>query len=101
MYQEGDIIQTMDKNFIVLGIAGETDFSSKSDMMYIAYQDSEDIFKKKFNPFRVFIIDGTMKVIGHKNKKELKLWLMKNKMLNVYLPPFIPLDEVKENASRG
>lgn len=99
MYQDGDIIQIMGKKYVVLGIAEETDFSSKSDIMYTIYQDSEDIFKKKFNPFRVFTTDGTMKVIGHKNKKELKLWLMKNKMLNVYLPPFISFEQYKNIIS--
>ena len=41
MYREGDIIQIMDKRFVVLGISKETDYSSLSHIIYVFYRDEK------------------------------------------------------------
>ena len=82
MYYEGDIIQTMGKKFVVLGI------SELNDHIYMLYPDNENLFEHELNPKAIIAMSietmrciWKMETVGCKNKKEFNLWLMKNKML--------------------
>lgn len=77
-----------------MGIAKETACSSLNNIIYVLYPDKENLFEQKLNIIELFYKtdDDTLRVVGHKDKKEFKLWLMKNKMLNGYLP-FVSIEQ--------
>lgn len=83
MYQDGDILHILDKDYVVLGIYDLNDHN------YIIYPDSENLFEQDLNPNAIMrcVWHMDIELVGYKNKKEFNLWLMKNKML--YDLPFI------------
>lgn len=83
MYQAGDILHILDKDYIVLGRF------NLNDHFYIIYPDSVNLFEQDLNPKEIMRCGWhtNMELVGYKDKKEFNLWLMKNKML--YDLPFI------------
>ena len=98
MYQDGDILQGWKSQYVVLGIYEE--FSSLSNISYMLYPDNENLFEQKLNPSALSTVTFTdMRVIGRKDKKELELWIMKNKMLSGSLP-FVSVKQYMKNRHR-
>ena len=94
MYQEGDILQIWDKKYIVLGIWTKTKFSTSNKLLYVLYPDEKKLYDKVLDDKELLNIPTEMlnsvsglKVVGHKNKNKLNLWITKNRML--YDLPFI------------
>lgn len=96
MYQEGDILLGFKQNYIVLGI---TEDSSLNNVNYMLYPYTDDIFEKTLNPLVLYKISfQDIKVVGRKNKKDLELWIMKNRMLNDL--PFVSVKQYMTNRHK-
>ena len=102
MYQEGDILQLWDKKYIVLGIWTKTKFSTSNKLLYVLYPDEKNLYDKVLDDKELFNITAEMldsvsglKVVGHKNKNKLNLWITKNRML--YDLPFISVEQYQKD----
>lgn len=96
MYQDGDILQLWNKKYIVLGI------KTSNKLLYVLYPDEKKLYDKALDAKELFNITTEMlysvsgiKVVGHKNKNKLNLWLTKNRML--YDLPFISVAQYQAN----
>ena len=101
MYQDGDILQLWDKKYIVLGIRTKTKFSTSNKLLYVLYPDEKNLYDKVLDDKELFNITAEMldsisglKVVGHKNKNKLNLWITKNRML--YDLPFISVEKYQK-----
>ena len=102
MYQDGDILQLWNKKYIVLGIRTKTKFSTSNKLLYVLYPDEKNLYDKVLDDKELFNITAEMldsisglKVVGHKNKNKLNLWITKNRML--YNLPFISVEQYKKD----
>ena len=102
MYQDGDILQLWDKKYIVLGIWTKTKFSTSNKLLYVLYPDEKNLYDKVLDDKELLNITTEMldsisglKVVGHKNKNKLNLWIMKNRML--YDLQFISVEQYKKD----
>ena len=105
MYQDGDILQLWDKKFVVLGIWTKTKFSTSNKLFYVIYPDEKKLYDKVLDNKELLNITTEMldsisglKVVGHKNKNKLNLWITKNRML--YDLPFISVEQYQKKIER-
>lgn len=105
MYQDGDILQIWDKKYIVLGILTRTNFSTSKKFFYVIYPDEKKLYDKVLNDKELLNITTEMlnsvsgiKIVGHKNKNKLNLWITKNRML--YDLPFISVEQYQKKIER-
>ena len=101
MYRDGDILQLWNKKYIVLGIWTKTKFSTSNKLLYVLYPDEKNLYDKVLDDKELFSITAEMldsisglKVVGHKNKNKLNLWITKNRML--YDLPFIAVEQYQK-----
>ena len=88
-----------------MGIRTKTKFSTSNKLLYVLYPDEKNLYDKVLDDKELLNITTEMlnsvsgiKVVGHKNKNKLNLWITKNRML--YDLPFISVEQYQKKIER-